>query len=410
MLTSASPIKQIRPTASSERHIDLDALRGVALLGVLLVNLHVGFRISLFESIFTFHSRPGWANRAVDILIAWLLEFKAFTLFSFLFGVGIGVQAERAVSRKIRGSHFFVRRFAVLLAIGLCHMFLIWNGDILTLYAVCGFLLVPLIQLSTRWLAIAGIALVALSPYLPFFDSLFPTDAAMHAHAVVATAGYANGSFSEIMTLRFSEAWRFIAPLLISSLPRVFGLMLMGIAAWRSGVVQRPEDHRKMLKTILVVSGVVGVVTTTLLIWSKETGLPPPGVFDWLYPYSVVLLAFAYGAGLLLLFNYSKDVRDSWLTRLFAAGGRMALSNYLAQSVIFSFLFYAFGFGLFGRLGSAVAAALGLFVFAAQLVISSWWLRRFHFGPAEWFWRSLTYGRWQPMSLGLQPKTAISRE
>src|SRR5262245_15345143 len=158
----SSLTNRMRPVCSDERIAALDALRGAALFGVLIVNLLVGFRVSLFESIFTFHTHPGWANRTVDILVAWLLEFKAFTLFSFMFGVGAGVQSERAAERKINPSGFFARRFSVLLAIGLFHMLLIWNGDILTLYAVCGLMLIPLIGRSARTLAALGIAIIAL--------------------------------------------------------------------------------------------------------------------------------------------------------------------------------------------------------------------------------------------------------
>jgi len=384
----------MRPVSSAERNVALDALRGAALFGVLMVNLLVGFRVSLFESIFMFHTHPGWANHAVDILVVWLFEFKAFTLFSFMFGVGVGVQAERAAVRKISASRFFIRRFAALLAIGLCHMFLIWNGDILTLYAVCGLLLIPLIGRTTRTLTVLGIAIVALSPYLPFFDAFFPTDAAMRAHAAVATRIYATGGFIEILALRFTEGWRFIAPLVISSLPRTFGLMLIGVAAWRAGVFKRPAQHRNLLRAILSVAGVIGATTTTLLVQSKETNQAPPAWLDWLYPFSFVLLAFAFGAGLLL---WLSETRGGLARRLFAAAGQMALSNYLAQSVIFSVLFYGFGFGLFGRLGSAITALIGAAVFAGQLVASYVWLRRYRFGPAEWLWRSLTYGRWQPM-------------
>src|SRR5262249_17288201 len=126
-MNDSSLMDPMRPVSSDERNVALDALRGAALFGVLMVNLLVGFRVSLFDSIITFHTHTGWANHAVDILAAWLFEFKAFTLFSFLFGVGIGVQTERAARGKISAARFFVRRFAVLLAIGLCHMFLIWN-------------------------------------------------------------------------------------------------------------------------------------------------------------------------------------------------------------------------------------------------------------------------------------------
>jgi uncharacterized protein len=391
-----SPTDRMRPVSADERNVALDALRGVALFGVLMVNLLVGFRVSLFKSIFTSHTHAGWANHAVDILLAWLFEFKAITLFSFLFGVGVGVQAERAALGKINSSYFFVRRFTILLSIGLLHMFLIWSGDILTLYGVCGLLLIPFVAMSARRLAAAGIAVIAMAPFLPFFDVLFPTDAATRAHAAVATRVYATGGFTEIMALRFNEACHFIAPFLFSSLPRTFGLMLLGIAAWRSGVLRLPIERRKPLKVILVIAGGLGAMTTTLQVWSKETG-HRLGAFDWLYPYSAVLLAFAYGAGLLICFSSVENGHARWLTPLFAGAGRMALSNYLAQSVIFSLMFYGFGFGLFGRLGSAVAALLGVAVFAAQLVTSCWWLERFRFGPAEWLWRSLTYGRLQPM-------------
>src|SRR5262245_6516637 len=302
---------RMSPVSSDERNAALDALRGVALFGVLMVNLLVGFRVSLFESIFRFHTHAGWANHAVDILNAWLLEFKAITLFSFMFGVGVGVQAERAALSKINASRFLVRRFAALLAIGLCHMFLIWNGDILTLYAVCGLLLIPFIAMSARRLAVAGLAIIAVSPFLPFFGARFPTEEAMRSHAAFATRVYANGSFTEIMALRFSEAAHFIAPLLLGSLPRTFGLMLLGIAARRYGVLRLQIARRKLLKAILVVAGSLGALTTTLQVWSKETG-QALGAFDLLYPYSAVLLAFGYGAGLLLCFGSPEGGFARW--------------------------------------------------------------------------------------------------
>jgi uncharacterized protein len=234
----------MRPVAATERIVALDLLRGAALLGVLLINLDSGFRGSLFAHILKFHTHPGWANRATDLLLAWVFEFKAFTLFSFLFGVGVGVQVERAAKRERSAPRFLARRFAVLLAIGLCHMLLIWNGDILTLYAVCGMLLIPFIALSRLWLAIVGIVFIALSPYLPAFDSLFLSEAAMRAQAELATRIYATGSFAEIMVLRFNEAVYFISPLLIGALPRTFGLMLLGVAAWHGRLLQQPAEHR----------------------------------------------------------------------------------------------------------------------------------------------------------------------
>ncbi|MEP7343124.1 MAG: DUF418 domain-containing protein [Acidobacteriota bacterium] len=365
-----------KPVTTDERHTDLDVLRGAALLGVLLVNLLVGFRVSLFQHILTFHTHPGWANHAVDNLMAWVFEFKAFTLFSFLFGVGVAIQAERARLRGITVSGFFARRFAVLLAFGLCHMLLIWNGDILTLYAICGFLLLPLVNRPTwlaTWLfAVLGVAAIALM-FVPGLDVPFPSEANLRIQAAEATRVYAQGSFSEIMVFRWREAWQFIAPLLLGSLARTFGLMLLGIAAWRAGILKKPAEHRKLLLAVLV-AGLIGSVATKA---------------D-----SPILLAFAFSAGLLLWLNFKPG---GLVRKLFAAGGQMALTNYLSQSIIFSMIFYGFGFGLFGRLGSAITACLGLVVYAGQLAASYVWLQRFRFGPAEWLWRSLTYGSRQPM-------------
>ncbi len=368
----------------------LDALRGAALFGVLLVNLEVGFRVSLFQQMLTPHTHAGWLNYVTDLIVAGVFEFKAFTLFSFLFGVGVGIQAERAAASA---TGFLLRRFAVLLVIGLCHMLLIWNGDILTLYAVCGLLLLPFTGLSARWLAALGVALILLAPYLPFFGAFFPAREAIKAHAVVATQVYANGSFAEVMQFRCYEAWHFIAPLLLYTLPRTLGLMLCGLAAWRSGVLPRQLEHRRLLILLLLTAGSLGVLMTSLQGWASETGQAKPAVLAWLYPYDFILLALAYGVGLLLWLSPTRSA----LARGLAAGGQMALSNYLLQSIIFSLIFYGYGFGLFGRLGSAITALLGLTVFAGQLVTSAWWLQRFRFGPAEWLWRSLTYGRRQPL-------------
>lgn len=232
----------IEPVPCANRSTELDAMRGAALLGVLMVNLLTGFRVSLFEHILTPHTHPGWVNISVDILAAWLLQFKAMVLFSFLFGVGLGIQVERAALHEVDASRFLVRRFATLLAIGLCHMFLVWNGDILTLYAVCGQVLIPFIRMTAKQLSVLGIALILLSPYLSLVD--FPTKEAMRAHAVVATHVYARGNFNEIMALRFSEAVHFILPPLLSSMIRTSGLMLLGVATWRSGFLRQPKKWR----------------------------------------------------------------------------------------------------------------------------------------------------------------------
>jgi len=383
-----------RPIAETERLSALDFIRGLALLGVLLVNALSAFGISLFEHILGSHLHQDRVNLTVDMIIAGLIEFKAIALFTLMFGIGIGVQAERAATRSISVSRFLVRRFLVLLAFGLVHMFLIWNGDILTLYAICGLLIVPLLRLHTVLLVVLGVAIIALPIKLPFAGLWHITEPVIRAHAALATRVYSEGSLIDILELRWREAWQFIMPLLIDTLPTTFGLMLLGVAAWRASVVREPGKHQGLLWAILVVGLTVGGVTRSLLVFSRSTGQPVaiPPLFDLVSP--DVLLALAYAAG---LFLWLRSPLGGPIISTISAAGQMALSNYLAQSVILSFIFYSYGFGLFGRLGSAVVAILCLIIYAGQLVVSRVWLSHYRFGPIEWLWRSLTYGHRQRM-------------
>ena len=343
----------------------------MSLFGVLIVNLLDFFRNSLFTHILRLHSDPGWANHVVDALTATLLEFKAFHLFSLTFGIGIAIQAERANARGVKATRFLFRRFLVLLGFGLFHMVFISNVDILMLYAVCGLFVLPFLRFRTGALVVLVVLLV--SGVIPIEVGL-PAENLMRAHAEEATRVYQQGSFSEILSFRWRETIEYIAPLLVMSFQKTLGLMLLGIGAWRTNVLQKPERHRRLFWTLLC----CGVIAT----WPK--------LFDSFASYA---LAFAYAAG---VFLWSSSAVSQKALAPFAAAGQMALTNYLAQSVILSFLFYGYGLGLFGRIDSAPAAVIGIALYAAQLMFSMAWLQRYRFGPVEWFWRSLTYGSWQP--------------
>ena len=226
-----------QPIAGRERYGNLDVLRGMALFGVLLVNLLSDFRVSLSEHILHFHTQPGLANHIVDILAAGLLEFKAITLFSVLFGAGIAIFAERADANGVSPTRFLMRRLAILLIVGLVHILLIWNGDILTLYAICGFLLLPLLRLSVRSLLFSAAVGIALS-FVPW--SFWPAETALHAMAVQAQRAYSTGTFLNVLTFHFAETKVLILPLLAGTLPKTLGLMALGAAVWRIGYISRP--------------------------------------------------------------------------------------------------------------------------------------------------------------------------
>jgi uncharacterized protein len=170
--------------------------------------------------------------------------------------------------------------------------------------------------------------------------------------------------------------------------------MAIGAAAWKAGVFRDPGGHRRLLWRVAVVGGGVGGAATLLMVYAASTGQPVGFAPALVEAASSGPLALAYAAGLLLALRSPSATR---LAAPFAAAGQMALTNYLVQSLVLSLLFYGYGLGLYGRLGSLAAGGVGLAVYAGQVVFSWMWLRRYRFGPVEWVWRSLTYGRCQPM-------------
>ncbi len=389
MLPAAHSELRWEPLPAGARQQKLDLLRGFALFGVLMVNLLDFFRVSLFEQIVHFHTHPGPLNYAVDFTVAALLEFKALTLFSLTFGIGVAVQFERARNRGMLPELFLARRFLILLAFGLLHITLISNVDILCLYAVCGLLLLPLLRLPAIVLAIAGLAAICL-PNAVSFGPMLPDEAGLSTAASGALHAYRDGTFFSMIPFRWHETKTLIAPLLIGVAQRTLGLMLLGVAVWRAGIIRNPELFRLPLLATGIVAGAVGAINTAAHLLGLRVA--PALAFAG----DSAPLAFAYAAALL-----------AWRgpgPASVAAAGRMALSNYLTQTILFSFVFYGYGLGLFGRLAPAPVALFGIAVYFAQLWLSVWWLRRYRFGPFEWLWRSLTYGRPQPMT---QPRSTV---
>jgi uncharacterized protein len=388
-----------QPVTPAERYRPIDIIRGLALFGVLMVNLLSDFRVPLLEHIRQPYSASG-GDRVVDLLAAGVLEFKSLTIFSFLFGVGVAIQSERAASRNVGARTFLLRRLCWLFVFGVAHLFLIWNGDILTLYAVCGLLLLPCLGLPWPALLVMGAALIG----LPSLGLRLPSGAAAQSDIEQARQVYGNEGFLAILRFRWHETWSLIMPLLMLVLLRTAGLMYWGVAAWRSGILRRPERHRGKLVVALAIGGFLGAAITINEVWNSSSGSAPWPAFLHTHLDASILLALAYVSGLLL---WLKPQRAVLLPGL-AAMGQMALTNYLLQSIVLGFIFYGYGFGLFGRIGSAATAGIGLALYCAQVQLSRLWLRRFRFGPFEWLWRSLTYGRRQPMRRGKELSFARS--
>jgi len=391
---AASP----RPTSPAERIDAIDVLRGIALFGVMAMNVVTEFRVSIFER-FLFHKPTASPiDSAVETILMLAVDLKAFALFSLLFGAGLAIQFERLANSE-RRTLLLVRRLAVLLAFGLIHLCLIWNGDILTEYALAGLIVLPFL-FGPRWL-LAVAALTSLGLYLAMQAfppiGLFPSAAAIAQDVMDANRIYATGGFLDVLAFRLREISLFV-PLHAFMFPRTIGLFLLGAFAWRTGILRNPPPH--LLFTVAAACTGLGAA----LVLCHAGGFIAGGRIGVLAePLGTILLALGYAAAIIGLANLqSGKMLLGWAAPL----GRMAFTNYLAQSVIFGWIFYGYGLGLFGRVGVANALAIGVAVYVGQVLFSSWWLGRYRYGPVEWLWRTLMYGAAQPMSRLAREQTA----
>lgn len=403
---------QVAPSAAAERITAVDALRGFALLGVFLANL-----LSSFSGWFLMDTpqRVALAGPVQEIVSAvafiGLIDGKFYSLFSMLFGAGFAILLDRLTRKGARCVAIFRRRLTVLLGFGLIHLVFIWFGDILTLYALLGFLLVFLRGWSDRRLLITAIAMIVM--VVPLKAALraagVPLDLGMFslvtafAQATDTTSMVDPKNWSEFIPIsrdpsgmnfflyQFQGAiWRF-GSLLESGRPfKVLALMMLGLIAGRRLVVGTLLGDRRLLKRVLLFGLIFGIPGNAVYVFGMATmdGSALNGfIQDVGYALGVIPLALAYGAGFLLAWPRAKAVLG-----VFTAAGRMALTNYVTQSVLATGIFFGVGLGWIGHLAPAEFLGLGLALFGGQIVVSALWLKVFAQGPLEALWRRFTYG------------------
>lgn len=363
----------------AERIASLDILRGLALFGVLAVNVVTEFRVSIFQQFLPGFEPPSFVDRVAGVFVSQALELKAFALFSLLFGIGLAIQFER-LSRGGRSFYFVARRLAVLLVFGLIHLLLVWNGDILTEYALAGLLVLPFLGAPTVWVSWVCVAVLCFYVVLPTMGLVsWPDIGTFQRQVAEANRVLATGSFGEIWRFNLEEL-RLLVPLHEFIFPRTAGLFLLGVLAWRSGVL---KDLSRFMPH-LAIGSVAGIALGAALI-------ARPGISDRV---GTVVLALGYACAVLALTQLPRVGR---VLMVFAPLGKMAFTNYVMQSLVFSSIFFGWGLGLFGQLGAAQALLIGIVVYVLQMLFSAWWLRRFRYGPLEWTWRTLMYGERQAM-------------
>ncbi|MGQ0548961.1 MAG: DUF418 domain-containing protein [Armatimonadota bacterium] len=386
------------PIAAGERIEVVDILRGVALFGILLVNME-SFGRPFFEGPRVWEGLP-------DRLAAWLIQFlaegKFYPLFSFLFGFGMAMQMARVEARGARFTSLYARRLFVLLMIGAAHALLLWAGDILVAYALLGFVLMLFRKRSGKtlivWAAIILMIAVIANTAFVAGGSGPDDDGILQLLTARATRAYAHGTFADIFSQRLLDLVLvyLLAPL---SFPHIFVMFLLGLYAGRRGLFGDPQSSRTIARRAFPWALAVGFIGNLIFVIAGDhIGRSESALADIAGSTAFLIggpaLSAAYVAGIVLL---TED--EVWRRRLLplAAPGRMALSNYLFQSLVCTTIFYSYGLGLYGQVGPALGAILTVAIYAVEVPLSNWWLRRFRFGPVEWLWRSLTYRGVQPM-------------
>lgn len=429
------------PVAESERYESLDFFRGVALCGILMVNI---FAMGLPTEAYT--SPYIWGDQSALDFIAFyltqgLVQMKFFSLFSLLFGAGLWLQTERMAERGVSVDVVYVRRLIALAAFGVGHALLLWWGDILFFYAAIGFFLFFIRKFSTttlRNIAIGALVLPLILCYPPMigfgalaetgqfgkppepevgadvrfpvtledakpytddpffwknFERIFSSDPTAPLPTALQAHYYANGTYLESATIR--ALWWIVGLCCFGFLYLfpVVGYMTFGIVALRSGLLTDPAAHQPLARKLMIFGLGAGLPITALglvvmtLIGERDLGAILSSTL--LYLGSIAQTAGYLGVLATLA------ARPGFLARVkpLVCMGRMALTNYLSHSLVFAIIMLGWGFGLYGSVGYAGLSAMAAALLLVQAVVSPWWLGRFRYGPMEWLWRCFTYWR-----------------
>ena len=408
-------------TNVADRHISLDAIRGVAVMGILAMN------IAAFAYPISGYFNPLASGTASSVDIAtWafnfvLIDSKMRGLFSVLFGASTLLVMERAAAsgRSAARSHY--ARMGWLFVFGLVHYYLIWFGDILTLYAACGLLLYFFRNLSIRallwwalgFLAISLMVFVASWAFFALYEAgqLSPE---LQAELIEDMAeisgdfGAANAAYAQDIALMRSDYWAILAdrlgpqgdgPLtqILSFLWETMALMLVGMALFKARMLTGEWDAARYAKWALRCF-LIAVPPLAALVWYQvQMDYSVAAVFGSSIALSTpfdIILTIGWAALIMLAIK-------SWLSagavaRL-AAAGQMAFTNYLVTSIVMTTIFYGYGLGLFGQVSRPGLYLFCFGMWAAMLIWSQPWLARCHYGPLEWLWRSLSRGELQKM-------------
>ena len=396
--------------SQSERVLVLDALRGFALFGILIINAMSILAVKGSTPAFTVDIP--FADRLLQDLILFFVESKFFTLFSLLFGIGFAIQIQSAEKQGTKFLPRISRRMLGLLVFGLLHILLLWDGDILVIYAITGTLLIAFRKTSfiriKKWviglLAVPGILVLLIFTYT-LAARLNPEAAAVFAKSdkslakefanTDATQALLQNGFLEGITERI-HTYLELSPLLFSRIPTVLAMFLFGLYLGRSNFIRQLPEKIEVLKKVRFWGLTVGFALMLLIVACTKF-LPTVSAL-------IAIIEDQYLAGPILCLGYAAALTLAFMKNpqrklfgFFSRVGRMALTNYLTQSLVLTFLSYGWGLGLAMQLNGFQVLGICLLLFSTQIVISGLWLKSFKYGPLEWIWRCITY--WKLISI-----------
>ncbi|MBA2174525.1 DUF418 domain-containing protein [Halobacillus locisalis] len=388
MKTSARPLRE------SERLSWVDASRGLAILGIFMVNVPA-FNAPYFLYGGAEQFWPSSISHFVQSFIDIFFQASFYTLFSFMFGFGMQMMKERLDDKAIPYRPVIFRRLLVLIGFGLVHAFLIWHGDILLSYGVFGMVLFFFFSAKPKTLVNWAVGMLAVL-VVPFTLSLYAVrdqlQRTVNTPAIQqAKANYGEGSIMDIWQQNWVD-WSYVnsvanLPFLALSLIPMF---LLGMFMCKKRWLHEPSDHLKAIKTVWVVTGVLFI--------AFKAGPYINGNPQWMQllqdNVGGTASAIFYVLSITLLFRTKRGVR---LVHPLTWVGKMSLTNYIFQSLFSFLLFYSVGFGLYGQVSPLISLIIVLAVFTLQVFASKAWLQKYKYGPLEWLWRTLTYGKRQPL-------------
>ncbi|HRI66244.1 MAG TPA: DUF418 domain-containing protein [Polyangium sp.] len=416
----------LAPVSLDERFPILDVLRGFALFGIAVMNMG-GFNtpagLWARDSMYF----PGMADRAMDFFTGVFFAGKANSIFSFLFALGFTIQLQRAASKGQTFVSSYLRRIAILFFMGAVHGILIWNGDVLHVYAVLGLVLLAMRNVSDRTVWVVLI-LSLLGGQIRGLIFTIRNEPLIHPVSFYRDLSYehmrifSEGTYIEQVKARLflyqddysgERLSRLVGP--IWGYATFLVTMLMGFYVgrkrWLENISAHVQTIRKMFWICLGLGLSVSIACFALV---ATRPIPPPQgptvrgfVTGLLFNFNRPLLCVAYICAFSLLFQKESAKR---FLMILAVPGRMPLTNYLMQSIMATTLFNSYGFGLFGKVGPFVGFWISVAMFAIEVVWSHYWLARFRFGPLEWLWRAATYGKFPRMTLDKPNAAAPSVE